>query len=448
MLQPFQITVGGSGLYDPIPGTSTINIPFLAGFRFYIEGTGIGTWKESNWSRKNDGGFNLLNGLTFAVNDVFTVHITSGFALSTTEGSYTNGYNLEKVMAALFARLGWKQPEKAGSPQIDLVNAQSISGRYFNDGSFHALVTVDNVKACMEEAGAADLNLNSYLTTLQQSIIMRSLNAVFDGPERVEETKLFERYGYNDQDIVGSGRFVGWEINVGNAKDTATQLDAIHLYTTLVTAVRLYLFKDGVKAPIWTDQFTVSAERSVTEFPVNDVILTTGRYWLGYFEDDLIDGNQGIWEQVECWNKTYVFGAEPVIMDADLNTLFIDKENRSYPGQTFGLNLELSSFRDNTRQIIRKANMFDELIGLSMASVIMEQIIYAVRSNATERILRDAMDKAGLQMELNGAAPVSESPKITSFKRRIEGEAKKVKELFYPKQKAITVNLAGSDADY
>jgi hypothetical protein len=54
----------------------------------------------------------------------------------------------------------------------------------------------------MEEAGASDLNLNSYLTTLQQSIIMRCLNAVFEGPEIVEEVKLFERYGYNDQVIV------------------------------------------------------------------------------------------------------------------------------------------------------------------------------------------------------------------------------------------------------
>jgi hypothetical protein len=447
MLQPFQITVGGGGLYDPVPGQSTINIPFLAGFQFYIESTGVGTWKAVNWSRKNDGGFNLLNGFTFSINDVFTIHITGGFALSATEGSYTNGYNLEKVMAALFSRLGWKQPEKAGSPLIDAGNALSRSGRWFNDGSFHALVTIDNIKACMEEAGASDVNLNSYLTTLQQSIIMRCLNAVFDGPERIEETKLYERYGYNDQDIVGESRFVGWEINVGNAKDVAVQLDAVHLYTTLATPVRLYLFRDGVKTPLWTDSFTPVAGRTITEFQVEDLILNTGRYWLGYFEDGLFDGNQGIWEQVECWAKTYMFGATPVIMDANVETLALDTENRSYPNQTFGLNLELSSFRDNTRQIIRKANMFDELIGLSMASVVMEQVIYAVRSNATERILKDQVEKMGLQLELNGQVPLSEGPKIFSFKQRIDREARKVKELFYPKQKSVTVNL-GDVSDY
>jgi hypothetical protein len=113
MIKPFQITVGGAGLYDPAADATSISIPFLAGFDFYIESIGVGSWKQSNWSRRNDGGFNLLNGFTFSINDVFTVHITGGFALSTSEGSYTNGYNLQKVMAALFARIGWKQPEKS-----------------------------------------------------------------------------------------------------------------------------------------------------------------------------------------------------------------------------------------------------------------------------------------------------------------------------------------------
>jgi hypothetical protein len=232
---------------------TTISIPFLAGFDFYIESIGVGSWKQSNWSRRNDGGFNLLNGFKFSLNDVFTVHITGGFALSTSEGTYTNGYNLERVMAALFARIGWKQPEIAGSPVLDVTNAQSNSGRYFNDGSFHSLVTVANIKQCMEEAGASDLNLNSYLTTLQQSIIMRCLNAVFEGPEIVEEVKLFERYGYNDQVISDSGNFVGYQVDVANARDIAVQLDSVSLYFKLATPVRLYLFQDGVKDPVWTE---------------------------------------------------------------------------------------------------------------------------------------------------------------------------------------------------
>jgi hypothetical protein len=97
--------------------------------------------------------------------------------------------------------------------------------------------------------------------------------------------------------------------------------------------------------------FTPIAE-TVTEFPISDIILKTGRYYFGYFQDDLIDGNQGIWEQVQCWNKTLFFRGHSIIMSAPGNVL--DRENRSYPGQTFGLNLEISSFKDHTRQIRRR----------------------------------------------------------------------------------------------
>jgi hypothetical protein len=439
MALPLQITVGGGGLYDPVAGTSAVSIPFLAGFQFYIESTGVGTWKQANWSRKNEGGFNLLNGFQFAGNDTYSIHITGGFALSAKSGSYTNGYNLEKVLAALVGRLGWMQPEAAGSPVIDPTNLTSISGRYFNDGSFHSLVTVENIKACMEEIGATDVNLNSYLTTLQRSIALRCLNAVFEGPEIVEEVKLFERYGYNDQAISDTGSFVGYEINVANQKDAATQLDNVIGYFTKATPVRLYLFKDGVKDPIWTDQFTPDAGWTQKDFPVSDIVLNTGRYWFGYFQDDLIDDNQGIWEQASCWNRTLLFGASSVLIPANGNE--IDRENRTYPGQTYGLNLELSSFRDHTSQIVRKANMFDELIGLQMASVICEMVIYATRINGKHTILKDQVEKVGLQYELNGAVPISETPRITGLRQRIEREAKKVKELFYPKPKAQSVSL-------
>jgi hypothetical protein len=87
--------------------------------------------------------------------------------------------------------------------------------------------------------------------------------------------------------------------------------------------------------------------------------------------------------------------------------------------------------------------MFDELIGLSMAYAVIEQVIYAVRSNSTERILKDQLDKLGIQLDLTGSVPLADTPKVMGLRQRIEREAKKVKELFYPKAEAISVNIAG-----
>ena len=86
--------------------------------------------------------------------------------------------------------------------------------------------------------------------------------------------------------------------------------------------------------------------------------------------------------------------------------------------------------------------MFDEMIGLQMAYNVIELMIYAVRSNSSERILKDGLEKLGIMFDLNGAVPVSDTPKVTGLKQRVEKEMKKVAELFYPKVKAQTINLA------
>lgn len=438
MSKPIQITVGGSGPYDPAAGSVSAIIPILTGFEFYVEGRGVGALSYSEWERRNTGGFNLLNGITFTNGDTYTIHLTGGFALGTDLTSYTNGYNLNKVLSALMGRIGWKQPGISGSPVLDATNLLSKSGRYFNDGSFHPLVTIANIKSCIEEIGASDVNLNAYLTTLQKSIIMRCLNGVFDGPEIVEEARIFERYGYNDQLITNSGKFAGYMIDVANANDAGCQLDTVTLYFNAAATFNLYLFKDGIPAPIKTIEVTTE-ENSLVTVPLIDVVLNTGKYYFGYFQDDL--GNcQAIREQVNCWNKTLLFAASPLMADATGLTSF-DRDNRTYGGEPYGLNLEMSSFRDYTRQIERKANMFDEMIGLQMAYCVIEQVLYAARSNSTERILKDQVEKLGIQLDLTGAAPISQGPKVTGLRQRIEREAKKVKELFYPKPKAQTVNL-------
>jgi hypothetical protein len=439
MSKPLQITVGGPGLYDPAPNTTSVDFPLLAGFDFYIEKEGFGAVKYANYQRKNTGGFDLLNGLIFSLGETYSIHLSGGYPLSATSGSYTNGYNLSRVLSALFGRIGWKQPSITGSPVIDSVNLISKSGRKFNDGSFHPLVTISNIKSCMEEAGAADASINSYLTTLQNSIIMRCLNAVFDGREIVEEVKVFERYGQNDQLIANSGLFSYMEIDVAKANDVIAQIDNALLYFDSNVSFNLYLFKDGQVNPLATVAVNAIAN-TITPVVLDNMMLEPGKYFFGYFQADL-GSAKAILELVECWPKSCYFGAIPATSKATGGLLF-DRNQRSHGYNTNGLNLEISSFKDHTRQIERKPNVFDELIGLCMSHAIIEQVIYCVRSNSTERIIKEQLDKIGIMLDLNGAAPISESPKVTGLRQRIDRETKKVKELFYPKRKSQIVNLA------
>lgn len=444
MGKPLEITVGGSGPYDPVAGTSICNIPTIKGQEFYIEKVGYGTFDSVLYGPISAGGFQLI-GNTFSGSEQFRVHLT-GLSYGTASGSYTNGFDYSRIIAAMFGRVGWKQPIKSGSPVINSTNLISKGFRYFNDGSFHTIVTVDNVKATMEEAGASDANLNLHLESFQRAAIMRCLNSVFREPEQIEQVLLFNRLGQNDQPVTNTGQFVCYEINVAPAMDIGTQIDSATLLFDQDVTFNLYLFKDGKKSPLSVIQVSaVANEATVVNF--SDLVLnyigssTKGtRFYFGYFQDDL-GSAKAIQEQVCGHNKTCCFRAEPAYMKKNAGEYDFDRNQRSYTIQPYGINLEMSSFRDHTQQIVKKANLFDEVIGLTVAYMTIEQIIYACRSNANERILKDELSKVGIQMDLNGAAPVSDSPKIKGLNTRIEEELKRMRKSFFPRPKTQTINL-------
>lgn len=443
MSLPIPIIVGAGGS-NPAAGTSIWNFPLIKGQEFYVEKIGYGTYDPDLYSSLSTGGFQLI-GNTFQANERFYVHAT-GLSYGTASGSYTNGFDFNRVIQALFGRVGWKQPDKTGSPVINSTNLLAKSYRYFQD--FHSLVTVDNIKATMEESAANDLNLNKHLESFQRAAIMRCLNSVFREPEYIEQALLFNRLGQNDQAISNSGLFVGYEINVAPAMNIGVQIDSATLLFNEDVTFNLYLFKDGKKSPLSVIEVSaVANEATVINF--SDLTLnyigsaTKGsRFYFGYFQDDL-GAVKAIQEQVCKFNPTCCFRALPVETKKNTGEYDFDRDQRSYPMQPHGLNLEMSSFRDHTQQIVKKANLFDEVIGLTVAYMTLEQIIYSARSNAGERVLKDQLQQIGINLDLNGVAPISDSPKIKGLTTRIEEELKRMRISFFPKPKTRTINLAG-----
>lgn len=353
---------------------------------------------------------------------------------------YSNGYDLSAVNTALTGRIGFRQPAGSGAPVLDTPAKASASGRYFQD--FHAIVTVNNIKAVMEQPGASDSDLNTYLANLKQAAVARALNGVFPEKRVIDQIRLFSQEGINDKPIENSGKFVGIEIEVAETSDVAVQLDAVHLYFDSDATFDLYLFKDGKQSEEWHQSVTAVAN-DITEIALTDKVIGKGRWYLGYFQEDL-GSAKAYWEVIDDCNKASMFEAEFIQATKLTGTLF-DRDRRAETNVNFGLNLEISSFMDHTLQIKRKAAMFDELIGLTMAAMVLEQVIYSTASNGVERILKDQLSKVGIQMDLNGAAPVSDSPQIVGLKQRIDRETETVRALFYPKRKSQTVNLCDAD---
>ena len=349
--------------------------------------------------------------------------------------SYSNGYNNATVLPKLFGRLAW-----ATDTSLNTANTTSASGRYFDDGSFHALVTPVNVKATLPEP-VSPATWDTVFTRLQNAVISKALNAVFNATEFVDDLKFYNPdQSEVEQLISNSGKAVGFKISVAPHFDKSVQLNSLELYFDGAATFNVYLFKQGQKAALKTKSVTTEASKKVS-VDLTDWILNykeAGTYYILYFQDDL-GSVKAIREQVEFPEARY-YCAEP-IETAVISGIDFNRQSPSILGQSAGLNVQATSFRDFSNNILLQPHFFDELIGLVMAQTVIEGILYSIRENKTERITKDQMTTIGMQLDLNGAAPISDSPQVIGLKQKIDREAARVKKAFYPQPKAQTIEI-------
>jgi hypothetical protein len=419
-------------------------MPAFAGQQLWIDKTGYGPYDYDKWQELAIGGFKLLGaGNTFVINERFYVHFT-GLSYGTGQTTYTNGFNYSQVVSALFGRVGWRQPSIDGSPVLGTVNTTSKGGRYFQD--FHTLVTVANLKNVIEEIAASDSSLNNYLEAIQRGIILQCVNGVFNEPEYLSQKLLFNRsWAVNDQLVINSGYFVGVQFRVPPTPDIAVQLDSVALYFDSAVTFNLYVFNDAIKAPLAVIEVTTVAN-SQTLVNLSDVVLNYicgsnmgGLFYIGYFQED-IGSAKAYWEQ-GCEYACDSYGWTFIEADRKPSEYDFNRQNIRRNSVNYGLNLHVSTFRDHTWQIVKKAALFDNVLGLQMAAQMVEKIIYSIRSNGSERILKEAAAQINAQLDLNGVAAISDSPYTTGLKEQISQELARLKESFFPKPKAMSVSL-------
>lgn len=442
MSKPIYIKVGGNGPYDPAPGDTDILIPSLKGLEFYIEAGDGGPLLYSLYSPLTSGGARFTDPL---VEDIeYWVHISGILYANDTTGSYTNGFNYNKVMAALVGRIGWMQTPD--SPTLDSTNLIARSGRRFNDGSFNAIVTLNNIKAIMEQKSASNTDFNAFLLSLTRATILRCLNGVFDDVEYISQSLLYNRWstGNNDHVIENTSKFIGVQIKLPPAVDMAVQIDSIALYFDSVKTFNLYVFNDVKQAPIYTKSVTTE-ENSQTIIELDDFILNYvgganhgGVFYIGYFQDDLGD-TKAIRETNVAFFANAPYGSLTIESPATGETSF-NRQSISYNLDTNGLNPHISVFRDHTWQIIKKPSLFDNVCGLQMAAQIIETMLLSTRSNGTERALKDGGDKLMLSMELTGTAPISDGPHTTGLRKQIEQELERLEDAFCNDSKSMVLN--------
>jgi hypothetical protein len=354
---------------------------------------------------------------------------------------YSNGFKYTEVITALLGRLGWRQGTLSGVPTLSAANLASTSGRYFND--FHSLVTIKNIKDTIEDVDIVDADFNTYLESLQESVISETLNRIFT-PQFYDEPKLiFDRHDSTETTQANSGLFVGYKLRPAADNDVTVQINSLSLLFDGAATFNIYLFHEKKATALKTQSVTTIANEQV-KVDLEDWYLSYlngstqgGSFYIGYFQDDL--GSVKAINETADWNyNTFCFKYESAYCDV-LSATTIDSDG--YSGSvTNGLNLEVSSFRDYTNKILRNVSLLDNAMGYGMACKVLESIIYATnRSNANERALQSVIAEA--TYDLTGTLPVAGTSKKRSLRDDLNSALEVLHNQFFPNPKVTTINV-------
>lgn len=422
-VEPIYIKVGGTGQYDPAVGVTDIVVPALKGVSYYPERIGYGTLSPTSYEKLASGGIRLLGSLVTEANGEYVFH-RSALPAAYGPSSYTNGFNFQKVLSAMYGRIGWY----GDSPR---------SGRFFEQ--FHAIVSKANLKAVLPEM--ADNQFLSTLQDVERGIILRALNGVFNEPELIDDLTLFDSDEEGEKAITNTGKFVGVRFKLPNDNRFAARVSSVSLLFDSDVTFNLYLFSGSIKAPLMVKE-VAAQEWTQVSVSLDDLVLNFigenhkgGWFYLGYFQDDL--GTAKAIDEDHCGERrAKVFCWD--FFETVHNGLEFDK-NTTNGQYTYGLNLEVSSFYDHTRVITQNAHVFDEIIGLQMAAYVVEMAIHGARSNKDQRINEAAAGK--LYNDLNMAGPTQDLPFTTGLKVQIDRELTKLKKRFFPRPTPQSVTV-------
>ncbi len=365
-----------------------------------------------------------------------------------TNPTYSNGFRVNDVMAALLNRTRWRQPSSSLFPfQLTDNNVWGNTNPYgIVFESVHKIVTPLNIFYSQENEKISQDDFNTYLQNLQSDAILKVLKGVFNKSEALEKKLLFERYGRQDYVNINTGAFVGVKIMPARKFDITCQIDNVALKFTQDASFNLYLIHDA-QPSIYIATIPVNAVANAQTVVNIGQMLSysgngnkSGQYFLGYFQNDL-GSAQAINEIIERFNDTYNFGMVPIEMNV-VNGV-IDVNNHAYTIKTHGFNIQMSAFRDYTQLIVDNAYLFDNLIGLQVAADVIELIQNSTRTDLIKRISQES--SAALYRDLNTAASTEQMPFTTGLKERIKREADRVKRELFPKHRFTSITHDTND---
>ena len=285
--------------------------------------------------------------------------------------------------------VGWRASTVSGVPTLTAANTATSSGMVYQD--FSSLVTVQNVWKEQEDAAISEANFNTFLTNLTNASFVKVLNAVFQDEDYLENRVLFPFENVWTELLDNDTSFVGYEITPANRRDLIIALNNVFTSFDSADTVKILLFHSSKNAPIDSKEITVE-ELTDTDTALNwdlsNFTYSGGKFYVGYLRSGLtakaVDRDWNSANVQSCYNMFRIIPIQVPGWDAE--TLF-DVDDIENTSETYGLNFDITSWKDYTNVILRNRNKFVNALGLQVAADVLDLILKSTRSNKVERLL-------------------------------------------------------------
>lgn len=322
--------------------------------------------------------------------------------------------------------VGWRQPINPDYDIVDSRNLVSESGQYFQDIS--NLVSIENIKNLQSYVSISDDQFNDKLRELTKSATSKLMNALFNENDVIENKLLYD-YEYDWQHtLTNDTSFVGFEVEVSKRKDLLTIINRIMYSFDAVDSFKLLVFHSSKKSPVMSSILITEQDNEVSRYTKWNLPFTNGvsggKYFIGYLRSGLTakayNRNYQVANVANCFN---LCSFKPIKVSGwDSETLF-DINNIEYTSDTYGLNFDVSGYKDYTSVVLQNSNRFVNAYTLQVAADVLDLIIHSTRSNDNERNI-----KASARLELDGVLNNPELPPVVGIANKLKKELKELKE--------------------
>jgi hypothetical protein len=356
-------------------------------------------------------------------------------------------FQANKIATGLLGIVGFRQPYNPVYAILDVDNTTSDSGLYVNDNAY---AKIELIKETQDYKDISIEDFNTLLKEMQQASIVSVCNQVFSEFDSIDRNVIY-KYALNKVNVetlpIG---FVGYKIEVSNAKNTAFAINRVILDFSGTGTFDLMLYNTGTKTAIRTKTITITTDNQVEELNwVLDNSETTykGDYYIGYKTTGLtVSPYKRDWNNSSVMSTFKELCLEKVfVKNHNVNVLF-DLTLTEGLSEDIGLNLDISIYDDYTDFILNNKMLFAKAICLEFVIRCLQNYASNIRSKYEQRKAEELYQK--IMIEIEGLKGSDSIISVVGLREQVLGEisllkqeVKKLKVGFLKTRQILTYTL-------